>query len=59
MIEMDPGTLVRNPIPCARVKMTLASKANSLKLIIIVIIIIILIIIITVIIIIVITTTII
>ena len=36
VIEMGPGTLVRTPVPCARVTMTLASKANSLKLLIII-----------------------
>ena len=30
--EMGPGTLVGTPVPCARVKMTLAGKANSLKI---------------------------
>ena len=31
VIEMGPGRLVGTPVPCARVKMALASKANSLK----------------------------
>ena len=42
VMQMGPGTLVRTPVPCARVMMTLASRGKLPQIIIIIIIIIIL-----------------